>query len=92
MDTSRSSEDNSRLPGDTSLREKVMVYLLDGSIVGGVVLQRTSAAIRLSDAFDILEQQVSGGFGPYYFRGARRGNVEIPLTSVKMTRIMPVVV
>jgi hypothetical protein len=69
-----------------TLKQKLLSENLDGSVVEGLILERTSTTIRLSDAFDVLEERASGGFGPYFFKGTHRGNVEIPFTSVKMTR------
>lgn len=72
------SMSNSSIP----LNERVAVFLHNGSIIGGFVLERTERYVRPRDAFEILEEKVTGPLGGVYGIWLSRGRVEIPFTSI----------
>ncbi|MDG7007568.1 MAG: hypothetical protein JRN06_04915 [Nitrososphaerota archaeon] len=69
---------NSSIPSN----ERVAVFLHNGTIIEGFVLERTERHVRPRDTFEILEEKVTGPLGEVYGRGLSRGRVKIPFTSI----------
>jgi len=63
--------------------------MLNGSIVGGFVLEKSSQSIRLSDAFRVKKEIVPGLAESIMTKAGTLGTIEIPYTSISHWHDLP---
>lgn len=71
------------------VNERALIYQINGDIIGGFVIERTSTVIRMKDAFRVDEERVIGSAEPIYNREENIGRIEIPISTILRWKIPP---
>jgi hypothetical protein len=81
---------SSKSPIEIRLGEAILIYLDDGDIISGNVADKTERAIRLADAFFMVEDPETGKLVPSGRTAASFGLIEIPYANISSLQALSV--
>jgi hypothetical protein len=81
--------ESEKLPWKMSVNERVLVYMLNGSVVGGLVSGKSGQSVQLAEAFRVKEVVIRGTSELMRSRSGSLGAVEIPFTSISRWQSLP---